>query len=196
MRKATKMDKKIIVDLLTLSFEDNKGVNYVILQDHKRKQRIASLMEYSFDLCYRFGEVFLSENNHGCALIYYPHKNKTTLASIWLDIKLIVNAVGFSGVRKTLDRESKIKAKRPKIPMTYLWFIGVNPLYQHQKTGSKLLQEVIEKAASDDLPVYLETSTLRNLPWYERLGFSKYNDLDLGYTLYFFSNERKQNGLC
>jgi ribosomal protein S18 acetylase RimI-like enzyme len=189
MRSAKRTDKLLITDLLSAAFNDNLSVNYIVPQDEKRKQRIRALMDYSFEVCYRFGKVWLSEDRKACALVLYPHQKKTTLTSIWLDIKLILKAVGFGGIKKTLDREAKIKAKQPKEPMAYLWFIGVSPLYQHQGTGGRLLKQVIADAEQQGLPVYLETSTERNLPWYEQHGFTEYDTLDLSYILHFLKYE-------
>lgn len=74
--------------------------------------------------------------------------------------------------------------------MAYLWFIGVNPGDQHKGIGSKLLQEIIAFADQKKLPLFLETSTLTNLPWYERFGFKIYDQLELSYTLYFLKRHR------
>jgi ribosomal protein S18 acetylase RimI-like enzyme len=175
----------LVVELLTRSFKDNQSVNYIIRQDGKSEQRIRALMDYSFKVCLMFGDVWLSADRKACALVLYPHQKKITFKSVWLDLKLIVKAIGISGIGKTLNREAEIKKLQPKEPMAYLWFIGVNPLDQHQGKGGKLLWEVITNAGKQGLPVYLETSTLRNLPWYEYFGFQIYGQLDLGYELYF-----------
>lgn len=188
MRIARKTDKLLVTDLLSTAFNDNLSVNYIVCQDDKRQQRIRALMDYSFEVCYRFGKVWLSDDSKACALILYPHQKKTTLVSIWLDVKLILTAVGIGGIKKALDREAKIKAKQPKIPMVYLWFIGVSPLYQHQGMGSKLLQQVLDEAKRINRPVFLETSVLSNITWYERFGFKVYDSLELDYTLYFLNN--------
>ncbi len=41
-------------------------------------------------------------------------------------------------------------------------------------------------------PIYLATSTMKNLPWYKKSGFEVYNELDLGYNLFFLKRESKQ----
>jgi ribosomal protein S18 acetylase RimI-like enzyme len=164
------------------------SVNYIVRQDAKRIQRIRALMQYSFEVCYRFGDVWLSNDHTACALVLYPNLKRTTFVSVWLDIQLILCAIGFSGIKKALNREAQIKKLQPKKPVAYLWFIGVNPLYQHQGTGSRLLQEVMADAARKYLLVYLETSTVRNLPWYEKFGFEIYDQLDLGYVLFFLKH--------
>lgn len=188
MRKANPDDRDLVVELLTRSFEDNMSVNYIVRQDAKRIHRIRALMHYSFEVCYRFGEVWLSNDCTASALVLYPHLKKNTFVSVWLDIQLILCAIGLGGIKKALNREAQVKKLQPKEPMAYLWFIGVNPLYQHQRTGSKLLQEVMADAAQKNLPVYLETSTVKNLPWYEKFGFQIYDQLNLGYVLFFLKH--------
>ena len=185
MIKATSQDKSLVVRLLAESFQENKSVNYIVRQDDGKFNRIRALMDYSFEMCFQFGEVWLSEDDKACALILFPHQKRTTIRSIWLDIKLVFSAIGLSGLLKALDREGKIKAKQPKIDMAYLWFIGVDPVFHHEGIGSKLIKEIISESDAKQLPVYLETSTVKNLPWYKALGFQIYNQLELNYTLFF-----------
>src|SRR4051812_6519475 len=122
MKKAKIEDQALVIEILAHSFDENPSVNYIIRQDKKREERIRALMAYSFDVCQMFGEVWLSENRMACALVLYPDKKKTTLKTVWLDIKLVLKAVGISGVSKTLRREAQIKEKQHNIPMAYLWF--------------------------------------------------------------------------
>lgn len=102
--------------------------------------------------------------------------------------EIIFQAIGLGGMSKTLDREAQIKKKQLKAPMVYLWFIGVSPLYQHRGICSKLLREVLDEAKRMNRPVFLETSILKNIAWYERFGFKVYDCLELDYTLYFLNN--------
>lgn len=125
MKKADYKDKNLVVDILAKSFDTNQSVNYIIKQDKKRVQRVHSLMDYSFEVCTAFGDVFISDDNKACALILYPDKKKSTLKSTWLDVKLILQAVGLGNVSKTVKREKLISSIQPKMQMTYLWFIGV-----------------------------------------------------------------------
>jgi hypothetical protein len=189
MIKATYQDKDRVVDILAESFDDNQSVNYIVKQDKKRNQRIRKLMAYSFDICYLYGEVFLTDDKSGCALILFPDKKKNNLKSIFLDIKLVVSCIGISNIKKAMVRESKIKELQPKKLMYYLWFIGVDQDQQNKGIGSALIKEVIEDAHSRQRPVYLETSTLKNIPWYEKFGFKIYNELNLGYTLFFMKKK-------
>jgi ribosomal protein S18 acetylase RimI-like enzyme len=146
-------------------------------------------MEYSFDICYLFGDIFLSEDKKACALIVLPEKKKTTLQSIILDAKLAISCMGLGNLKKAMDREAKIKINHPKGLMYYLWFIGVESNDQGNGIGSKLLAEVIQEGLSKNRPIYLETSTVINIPWYERFGFTIYKELDFGYKLFCLKRE-------
>ncbi|HQS22851.1 MAG: GNAT family N-acetyltransferase [Sphingobacteriia bacterium 24-36-13] len=189
MKKAEYNEKNLIVDILTKSFESNQSVNYIVKQDEKKLKRIEALMNYSFEVCYLFGDVFLSDDNKACALVLYPDKKKTTIKSIMLDVNLILSCVGIENIKKTLDREAIIKKIQPKVPMYYLWFIGVDPDFQNTGIGSVFLDELIEDSRVKGRPIYLETSTLKNLPWYQKFGFNIYHEADLSYKLFFLRRE-------
>lgn len=193
MRQAKYEEKNLIIDILTQSFESNQSVNYIIPQDKKRIKRIRALMDYSFEVCYLFGEVLISEDKKACALIVYPDKKKTSLKSILLDVKLIIQCVGLKNIKKTLSREALIQKIQPKERMTYLWFIGVNLAAQNKGIGSLLLQEIIQLSIQNNRPIYLETSTVKNLPWYSKFGFQVYSEQDLSYHLYFLKRDKKKN---
>jgi GNAT superfamily N-acetyltransferase len=189
MKEANINDRNIITELLAKSFEENTSVNYVIRQNNQKQKRLRLLMSYSFDICLLFGKVWLSNDNKACALVFYPHFKRITLKSILLDLKLIFLSIGIGEIQKVMRREILIKGKRPKRRMSYLWFLGVNPLHQRSGIGSKLLKEVIADAQQKGLPVYLETSTIHNLSWYRRFGFRIYDELTLTYILYFLKRE-------
>ena len=146
-------------------------------------------MEYSFDYCRLFGDVFLTEDRNGCALIIKPDEKKTSLKSILLDVKLALEVVGIGNVKKAMAREAAIKKIHPEGKLYYLWFIGVDPSEQNKGIGSKLLGELINKAKVQNRTICLETSTLKNIPWYEKFGFTIYKELDFGYKLYCMKRE-------
>lgn len=184
MKRAKNSDKKLVTAILCKSFDDNKSVNYIIKQDRKRALRIKRLMEYSFSVCYLFGDVFLSDSRDACVLLLCPEKEKVTIRSLLLDIGIFFSSLGVFNLIKAIRREAIIKKVHPSTAIYYLWFIGVEPSQQNKGVGSKLLEEVIEKGLSEKRTICLETSTLKNIPWYERHGFNVYKELDFGYKLY------------
>lgn len=189
MTKAIYNDKSRIVDILTQSFEDNKSVNYIVKQDRNRLKRIKALMSYSFDVCYLFGDALLSDDKKACALIVYPHQKKNSLKSVWLGVKLAFNCIGISNLGKAMKREAAIRKEHPTTNISYLWFIGVEPAEQGKGIGTALMKQIISESEKLNRPIYLETSTDKNIPWYQKFGFKIYRELDFGYKLYCLRRE-------
>ncbi len=184
MRRADYTDKDFVVNILANSFAENKSVNYIIKQDRYKHRRIEELMKYSFRLCSKFGKTYVSSNKQACALVIFPDKKKTTIKSILWDIQFILKAIGIGNIRKALQRESKIKKCHPAIPFTYLWFIGTEPSEQGNGVGTALIKQIISDSDNLNRPICLETSTIENIPWYKKFGFTIYKELDFGYRLY------------
>lgn len=185
MKKATHADKEKVTNILSAAFSDNRSVTYIIPQDSINKDRLRHLIKYSFNLCLRFGEVLLSDDQKGCALIIYPEKKRTSLTSLLWDLEFVIKCTGLSNIRKIIRREKIIERLHPLAPKCYIWFIGVLPGEQSKGVGSRLLREIIEYGRTSGRVMCLETSTPKNLPWYIKHGFTVYNELDLGYHLFF-----------
>jgi hypothetical protein len=188
MIPATFEDKKLIIDILSQSFDTNKSVNYVVKQDSKRKQRIRKLMDYVFEMCWHYGEIYLSPDKDGVVLILLPDKKKSFWKTTKLDLSLALHVVGPGRVVKVLRREGRIKKYHPA-KMIYLWFIGIEPGQQGKGIGSRLLKGILELSTHKNLPVYLETSTQENVPFYQKAGFQVYQELNFGSALYLFRRE-------
>ena len=171
-------DKNLILEILTESFKNNRSVNYITGASESNQKRVRALMDYSFEVCHQFGDIYLSDDRNAVALVLYPEQKKTNLSTVVLDVKLVLNCIGISNIGKALKRESSIKKLQPKDPMYYLWFIGVHPDKQGKGIGSQLMSELILESQKMKRPIYLETSTLTNIPWYKKFGFDIYNELN------------------
>ncbi len=191
MIRATQDDKELVVKILSASFAENNSANYIIKQDKQKAGRLQRLMAYSFDLSFAYGDVFLSDDRTGCALLLFPEKQKTTARTIWWNLKLVKNCIGIQNLGKAIHRERALKKRQPAGPFYYLWYIGVLPVHQKSGIGSRLLAGVLAEADRLGRPVCLETSTAERLPWYRANGFCIYDRLALPFTLYFL----RRNGV-
>lgn len=143
MRRGNADDNQLVIDILEKAFDDNRSVNYVVKQDRKRRERIRGLMDYSFNVCHAFGEVWISDDQQACALILHPDRKRTSLRTLMWDAKLALSVIGIDRIAIVLKRESMIKRMHPKQPFSYLWFIGVNPRLQNKGIGSAFIRDVI-----------------------------------------------------
>ncbi len=87
----------------------------------------------------------------------------TTWEMMALPPKAMRRAASF---RQPLDR---LQQRSAPDPHWFLWILGVDPRYQRQGLGTKLVRHRLGEIG--ETPVYLETAQRLNLPFYERLGF-------------------------
>lgn len=184
MKRATLNHKPTVVQILSMAFKENQSVNYVVKQGYNKNRRIERLIEYSFDVCLAFGDIWITDDSKGCALVLYPEKKTVSLKTILWDISLAVSVIGFQKLPAVMKRETKVKSFHPDKPFCYLWFIGVSPEDQHRGIGGDILSHIIRAAENENRPIYLETSVDSNLPWYQKFGFEVFQTLEFTYRLY------------
>lgn len=63
------------------------------------------------------------------------------------------------------------------------------PESQGRGVGGKLLSDIIDDAKSLERPIYLETSTTENIPFYEKYGLQIYGHIDFKYCLFLIRND-------
>lgn len=72
-----------------------------------------------------------------------------------------------------------VESRHPREPHLYLAAVGVRPEQQGKGLGSSLLQPGLAHADRLDLPAYLESSNIRNVPLYKRHGFEVTKEVEL-----------------
>lgn len=187
MVTASQKDMAEISSILMSSFEDNKSMTYLVPKGSCRVKRFSRFIGYSMTSCLDFGKVVFSDDRKACALVLFPDLNRFTFSELWRDLGL-VRVIGISSALRAMKRGKLVKDRHPDEQLYYLWFIGVSPEDQGKGFGTALMLELMADARTLGRTMVLETSTLRNIPWYHKLGFQTYNEINLGYTLYFLKN--------
>ncbi|MEO1052759.1 MAG: GNAT family N-acetyltransferase [Bacteroidota bacterium] len=188
MIKATRADKDLIIDILSDSFSDNRSVTSLVGEGKGLESRMRHLMSYSFEQSFLRGLAFLNDEKNACVLLIDHSKKLPFLKATGLDLSLVINVVGLKKLSSTLKKQSAIKNVHPKSAYYHLWYIGVKSDVQSKGAGSQLLKEVIDTFGAEH-PIYLETSTMKNVPWYEKHGFETIDKIDFGYQLYMMKLE-------
>ena len=188
MMRVVKFNKAHFTDMLAIAFENNQSANYIVQQDRKRGQRIKRLMAYAHVVCERCGKVLTTVDGYSCALILFPDQKEFSLSTLVLDLKLILGVIGIQNPFKVLRIEKLINQQHSEKFIYYLWFIAVDPKHQGEGMGTELLKKLIADANSMQRSFYLETLTLKNISWYQKPGFQIYDELDIGYRLYFLKH--------
>lgn len=96
-----------------------------------------------------------------------------TVASGLLSLPMLVRAVGWGGVRRSIQLVDSLTRNHPPQPHLYLNILGVEPSFQGRHCGVAILNHLRElvETRSDLRGVYLETATEANVAYYTRNGF-------------------------
>jgi GNAT superfamily N-acetyltransferase len=189
LRKASITDKKLVSEILVSAFvtlKENNSINLIIKQDGKRIERMQILMEYLFERAIRFGEVFISDNDKACILLKFPHKEKATLKTILLDIKLAYKCIGVERIFRILRRQLVANQNYPKENHIRPMIMGVKKEHIGKGTAARLMIEVKNKFKNNTLPVIIDAASEHNAQLYQKFGFKivKKNE-SLGFPIYF-----------
>jgi GNAT superfamily N-acetyltransferase len=79
----------------------------------------------------------------------------------------------------------------PSEPHWYLPLMGVDPLKQGKGFGSALMQHALIQCDLDNKLAYLESSSPRSIPFYERHGFELLGTIRVGMSPPIFPMLRK-----
>lgn len=204
MIKAGKIHKERIIDLLAECLDNNKSINWIVKQDAQRKERIRSLIDYSFDASIESDQIYMTDDQKGVIICSLSDDKLPFLEEAYLTARFVFQVTGVDGIGKALRREEYVNSYHPHDhEYIYLWFIGVDKSEVRKGIGSKMLQEIIDKSENENLPIYLETSSDINVNFYKKHGFEIYHtsEIDLfGFELYFlrrlpknFANKENEN---
>jgi GNAT superfamily N-acetyltransferase len=82
-----------------------------------------------------------------------------------------------SASSRGLQLSRVVARSHPRVPHWYLGILGTSPDHQGRGVGSSVLAPILERCDADGVPAYLESSKRRNIPFYERHGFSVTGEL-------------------
>jgi len=164
--------KEKVIDILFESFYDYKSTISICKQDEKLDKRFRVLLNYTYFLAHTFGKVYLDESESSCVLILNRKKEKTTFAVLYWKLILILKVFGLKKTVSFLKRQKKLDIARSDDDI-HIWFVGTKLSKQGEGLGSILLKKVLEDHKG--LRITVETTRIRNVKFYEKLGFKIYN---------------------
>lgn len=189
MRIAKYSDKNSVVEILVSAFlplKDKNSINLVVKQDKKRAERMRFLMAYLFEKAFKFGEIYISNNNKACILLSFPHKQKTTLKTGFLDFQLANKCIGFNRVLTVLKRQKSVQKNYPKGKFILPLIMGVTNDCKGNGTAARLMIEVKNHYKHSKLPVIVDAALKQNVILYQKFGFKVFKeDNSSGFPIYF-----------
>jgi len=166
IRSAQKSESQAVMDCMTLAFASDPSFRYWWRDPTGYlkwfPQFALAMGERGFD----HGTVHTTANFEAAAMWLPPGVEPDETR---------VDALDLPGDAQTAEISNEIQAAmasyHPKEPHWYLWMIGVDPQFQGKGYGSALLKHMLDRIDADGATAYLESSTPKNIPLYERHGF-------------------------
>jgi len=167
--------------VLSRAFYDNPWSIYLIPDDSERREKLKYIYEYIIRYDILYGEVYSpSSDLEGIAgWIPFEYIYKTYESQIRCGGKKIVEKLGIEFYKrsKKLEEFREIIHKRhAPFKHWYLDSIGVEPEFQGKGYAGTLLKAMFARVEKENLPIYLETSTEKNISIYQHYDFEILED--------------------
>lgn len=173
VRKVTRADVPHLTAVLARAFDDDPMANWFVAQDKRRARRIYDFMGVSLaKMTLPHGECYTTADLRGGALWTPPGKWKLGILQQLLLIPSVVKSTGWKRIPRVMAGIAAIEKKHPSEPHYYLMVLGTEPEFQGRGIGSQLMAPILARCDEERVPAYLESSKERNLPLYERNGFT------------------------
>ncbi|MFW9989452.1 MAG: GNAT family N-acetyltransferase [Candidatus Odinarchaeota archaeon] len=168
-------------EVLSRAFYDNPGFIFTIPDDSERKEKLKYIFEYIIRYDVLYGEVYSpSADLEGIAgWIPFEYIYKTYEAKVKSGGKKVVEELGIEFYKRTKKIEEYtdlIHKRNAPFKHWYLAPLGVEPELQGKGYAGILLKAMFARVEKENLPIYLETNTDKNISIYENHGFEILED--------------------
>ncbi|WP_327687542.1 GNAT family N-acetyltransferase [Streptomyces platensis] len=168
VRPITDVDTPAAVETLTRAFADYPYTRHVVAaDDHEdRIRRFQELCLTRVGMVY--GRVWVADEGRAVAVWAAPDQDPSPA---FAEVGPLLGDLAGDRAAAYESAEQAVAPYRPQEPAWFLNTVGVAPEAQGQGLGSAVLVPGIQAAAHAGYPAFLETSSERNVKFYERLGF-------------------------
>jgi ribosomal protein S18 acetylase RimI-like enzyme len=160
---------------LARAFFDYNLMVYAAANANRRAAGVTALYGAILWDCFRWGEVYVTQDVKGAACWLPPGKTTSTLIrqirAGMLRLPFCFRITGFNRLLAYDAMARKLHHEDSPRPHWYLAAIGVDPEHQGQGIGGSLMQPILARADAQNLPCYLETHRNENVRLYEKHGF-------------------------
>ena len=161
-------DQARAIAALTMAFANDPAVRWLFPE---ARQYLRHFPDFAWAFAGRAFDHGTVDNleDHSAAALWLPPNVVPDEAAVGEVLQAGVSEARLAEVFAVLEQ---MGAFHPTEPHWYLPMIGVDPSEQGSGCGSALLRRGLARCDAAGLPAYLESTSLRNVPLYERFGFN------------------------
>jgi ribosomal protein S18 acetylase RimI-like enzyme len=181
VRPFARADLSATVATLARAFDEDPVMRWIFPDERMRRRRLPSFFASSLRGTLRPGgaEVAVLQGRVLGAAIWLPPG--AWRPPLWRQLLALPGVALRLGSRMPVASTTygALLRVHPDRPHWYLSGIGTDPPAQGTGVGSDLMRSRLIHCDADRLPAYLESSNERNVPFYERHGFSVIGELSI-----------------
>lgn len=178
-REANGADIGPLAEALARAFHDDPAMIWMFGERSRpRRRRLRRYFRHEARRHRHHGRVLTGEGHAGAAFWDPPEGWRSSWTSLLRSLPVMVPALGPRLPRAARGLELMERA-HPREPHWYLAVVGTDPAHQGKGVGRALIEPVLAGCDAEGLGAYLESSKERNVPYYERFGFTVTGQIDL-----------------
>jgi GNAT superfamily N-acetyltransferase len=171
-RHALAEDLSQLAVALAAAFDDDPPMRFLFPDDVRRRVALVPFFGVALGAGLRRGHTYTTSGREGATIWSPPDVTNLNRAEGGALAAIVEEHAGAAGLGRLGAFAEATDAHHPVSPSHfYLFIAGVAPEHQGQGLGGEALAPVLATCDRDGLPAYLESSNLRNVPFYERHGF-------------------------
>lgn len=175
VRPAVGEDVPRAVRTLTRAFSDYAWTRHTLAADD-HSGRLARFHElFLSHIGLEHGRVWVNDEVSAVAVWTTPR----TPAEVFADLGPRFAEIAGARAEAFAEADAACRPHRPQEPVWFLGAVGVDPARQGGGRGAAVVRPGIDAAAREGVPAFLETSSERNVRFYQRLGFEVTAEYDI-----------------
>jgi GNAT superfamily N-acetyltransferase len=123
--------------------------------------------------------VFTDEDRIGVAIWKPPNRWKTANSDMLRALPAMLRGLG-TKMPRMIGAFNAIEKVHPKEEHYYLEALGTRQDMQSKGVGSAVIRHMLDRCDAEGMPAYLESSNVRNVPFYARHGFETTGEIAVG----------------
>lgn len=183
IRPATSADRTVMAASLASAFSQDPLFNWMAGTEPdgtiEPRLRIMFGAFLKLDLGVSEHLAFVDEQGIGAAIWKAPNRWKMSTGAVIRTLPAMLRTFGTKTPRM-IGALSAIEKVHPKEEHYYLEALGTRSDQQSQGVGSAVIGHMLDRCDAEGLPAYLESSNVRNVPFYARHGFETTSEIVVG----------------
>lgn len=180
IRHAVKADLDELEVTLTDAFFDDPMMHWMYPDPETRTALGRQFMRVALEIGFPHGHVYSAGANVAAAIWSPPDVELFDDAAVTMFFTLIGEQLGARADEISTGLMAVSECHPHDEPHFYLFVLGTASTHQGTGLGSNMMREVLDRCDRQGLGAYLESSNIRNVPFYERHGFRVLTEVHAG----------------